>query len=83
VMTVQPGFGGQAFNDAGVAKIAALARRRAEGAGDYLISVDGGINAATGRTCREAGADILVSGSWLFAAEDRAARIAALRGAAG
>jgi len=80
VMTVQPGFGGQAFNEAGVAKIAELARRRAAGEGAYLINVDGGINAHTGRTCREAGADILVSGSWLFKAEDRAARIAQLRG---
>ncbi len=82
VMTVQPGFGGQAFDPAGVAKIAELARRRAAGEGDFLINVDGGINADTGRTCREAGADILVSGSWLFGAEDRAARIALLRGGA-
>ncbi|MBE0566993.1 MAG: ribulose-phosphate 3-epimerase, partial [Krumholzibacteria bacterium] len=78
VMTVQPGFGGQAFDPAGVAKIAELARRRAAGAGDFLINVDGGINADTGRVCREAGADILVSGSWLFGAGDRGARIALL-----
>ncbi|MFO7610412.1 MAG: ribulose-phosphate 3-epimerase [Candidatus Krumholzibacteriia bacterium] len=83
VMTVQPGFGGQAFDPAGVAKIAELARRRAAGEGEFLINVDGGINADTGRVCREAGADILVSGSWLFGAEDRAARIAQLRGGAG
>ncbi len=80
VMTVQPGFGGQSFDPAGVAKIAELARRRAAGEGDFLISVDGGINAETGRTCRDAGADILVSGSWLFGAEDRAARMAQLAG---
>lgn len=83
VMTVQPGFGGQAFDPAGVAKIAELARRRAAGEGDFLINVDGGINAETGRVCREAGADILVSGSWLFGAEDRAARVAQLRGGVG
>jgi len=81
VMTVQPGFGGQAFNPAGVEKIAELARRRAGGAGEFLISVDGGINAETGLTCREAGADILVSGSWLFKAEDREAAVGTLRGA--
>jgi ribulose-phosphate 3-epimerase len=80
VMTVQPGFGGQSFDPAGVGKIAELARRRAAGEGDFLISVDGGINAQTGRTCRDAGADILVSGSWLFGAEDRAARMAQLAG---
>lgn len=83
VMTVQPGFGGQAFDPAGVAKVAELARRRAAGEGEFLINVDGGINAETGRACREAGADILVSGSWLFGAEDRAARVARLRGGAG
>lgn len=80
VMTVQPGFGGQSFDDRGVAKIAELARRRAAGEGDYLINVDGGINAETGARCREAGADILVSGSWLLKAEDRAAATAQLRG---
>jgi ribulose-phosphate 3-epimerase len=80
VMSVQPGFGGQSFDPGAVAKIAALAdRRRAEGH-DFLISIDGGINDETGPMCREAGADILVSGSWLFGAEDRAARTALLRG---
>ena len=80
VMTVQPGFGGQSFDPAGVAKIAELARRRDAGEGEFLINVDGGINADTGRTCREAGADILVSGSWLFGAQDKVRRIGQLRG---
>ena len=80
VMTVQPGFGGQSFDPAGVEKIAELARRRAAGDGEYLISVDGGINEVTGARCREAGADILVSGSWLLKAEDRTAAAALLRG---
>ena len=80
VMSVEPGFGGQVFNPVAVDKISELARRRESGGHDFLISVDGGINAETGPECRQAGADILVSGSWLFGAEDRAARIDLLRG---
>ena len=80
VMTVQPGFGGQSFNPVGVEKIADLAARRAAGEGDFLINVDGGINDETGRLCRQAGADILVSGSWLCKAADRTAAVRALRG---
>lgn len=81
VMSVQPGFGGQEFNPVAVEKIAELNRRRASEGFDFLINVDGGINAETGPLCRAAGADILVSGSWLFGAEDRAERIARLHGA--
>ena len=78
VMSVEPGFGGQEFDPTAVDKIAELDhRRQSEGRG-FLISVDGGINQQTGALCREAGADILVSGSWLFGAEDRAARVAQL-----
>ena len=80
VMTVQPGFGGQSFNPVGVEKIAELARRRAAGEGEFLINVDGGINDETGQQCREAGADILVSGSWLCRASDRSAATRILRG---
>jgi ribulose-phosphate 3-epimerase len=80
VMTVQPGFGGQSFNPVGVEKIAELDRRRKEEGIDFLINVDGGINDETGALCRQAGADILVSGSWLLGAEDRRARAALLKG---
>ncbi len=80
VMTVRPGFGGQEFDPVGLEKIRALAEARKAGAGDFLISVDGGINADTGRRCREAGADILVSGSWLFHQADPQEGISRLRG---
>ena len=53
--------------------------REAEGL-EFLINVDGGINDETGMVCRQAGADILVSGSWLVGAEDRAQRVIQLRG---
>lgn len=79
-MTVQPGFGGQAFAAAGLQKIADLAAWRGQEGHAFLISVDGGIDDTTGAACRRAGADILVSGSWLLKARDRRAGIAALRG---
>ena len=80
VMTVQPGFGGQAFDSAGLEKISRLKRWRSDRGYAYQISVDGGINGETGPICREAGADIIVSGSWLLGAEDRAAHARLLRG---
>ncbi len=80
VMSVEPGFGGQKFDPVAVDKISELDRRRQSEGREFLVSVDGGINEQTGAHCREAGADILVSGSWLFRAEDRASRIALLRG---
>jgi len=80
VMSVPPGFGGQPFDPAAPDRIAALREARREQGGRWLISVDGGINDRTGALCRGAGADILVSGSWLLKAPDRAARTALLRG---
>ena len=79
VMTVQPGFGGQAFDPRGLEKIAALAALRARDRLAFEISVDGGVNDATAARCLAAGADILVSGSYLFKAKDRAAAVATLR----
>ena len=80
VMSVEPGFGGQKFNPGAVEKIAELDRRRQAEGLEFMINVDGGINSETGQICREAGADILVSGSWLFGAEDRQQRVELLRG---
>jgi len=62
VMTVHPGFGGQAFLPEMLPKIRAL---RAA-APNLPIIVDGGINPETGRQCVEAGANILVAGNSLF-----------------
>ena len=62
VMTVNPGFGGQAFIPATLEKIRELRRR----APQLDISVDGGINPVTGRQCVEAGANVLVAGNALF-----------------
>lgn len=79
VMSVEPGYGGQAFIPEAVDRITALAERRAAGMGDFAISVDGGINGSTGAACLDAGADLLVSGSYLFRADDRRAAVASLR----
>lgn len=75
VMTVHPGFGGQAFIEAGVPKIAEVARRLPA----VDISVDGGINAETGARCAAAGANVLLAGSFLFQAADMGDAIADLR----
>lgn len=64
VMSVEPGFGGQKFMDAALEKIYDLVQYRNDR--KYLIEVDGGINESTSKACFEAGADILVSGSYLF-----------------
>jgi ribulose-phosphate 3-epimerase len=78
VMTVEPGFGGQAYMPAMTAKIAAA--RALIGSRPIRLQVDGGIGLSTRATVMNAGADALVAGSALFQSADRAAAIAALRG---
>lgn len=80
VMTVEPGFGGQSFMADQLPKIRQLAEVRAARGLDFLIEVDGGVNAETAALCREAGADVLVAGSAVFGAKDPAAAVAAIRG---
>ena len=75
IMSVEPGFGGQAFMDSALPKIKALK----EQAPALPISVDGGINAQTAKLCREAGADVLVAGSYFFGASDPKAAADSLR----
>lgn len=74
VMTVEPGFGGQAFMPEAVPKVQAL---RAWFNGD--IAVDGGINAKTGRLCAEAGANVFVAGTYVFRAESYQCAIQSLK----
>jgi ribulose-phosphate 3-epimerase len=79
VMTVNPGFGGQAFISSQLPKIATL-RRMIEASGrDIVLQVDGGITAATAGPALAAGADCLIAGTAVFGAPDYAAAIAALR----
>ena len=64
VMSVEPGFGGQKFQQESIKKIADL--KELIGRKKVLISVDGGINDVTAPACVYAGADILVAGSYVF-----------------
>lgn len=79
LMTVNPGFGGQSYIDSVTDKIRRAADLRRRRGLDFLIEVDGGINAETGRKAAEAGADILVAGSYVFKSEDAAKAISSLR----
>jgi ribulose-phosphate 3-epimerase len=80
VMTVHPGFGGQAFRPEMMEKVKrAKAWRDAHG-GKLHIEVDGGINAETARTSIEHGANVLVAGTSIFRAEDYGKAIRELRG---
>jgi ribulose-phosphate 3-epimerase len=72
-MTVQPGFGGQAFRADVLPKIAQLALWRSVGSLDFSIEVDGGIDLASAAECRAAGADKFVAGTSFFRSSDRAA----------
>ncbi|MCM1533556.1 MAG: ribulose-phosphate 3-epimerase [Corallococcus sp.] len=75
IMSVEPGFGGQAFIESSLDKIRE-ARRLFP---DALIEVDGGINAVTAKKAIEAGADILVAGSAVMQASNRKEIISELR----
>ena len=79
VMSVEPGFGGQKFMDNSLAKIATLRKAIDDNHYSCLIEVDGGINVETGKLCRQAGADILVAGSYLFGQKDIKERMESLR----
>jgi len=75
VMSVEPGFGGQEFMESALPKIKELREKKPE----LDISVDGGINAETAKLTREAGANILVAGNYIFKAENREEGIKSLR----
>ena len=66
VMSVNPGFGGQAFLDSQLDKIARLRRRIDESGRIIDLEVDGGINHETARRATDAGADVLVAGTASF-----------------
>jgi ribulose-phosphate 3-epimerase len=79
VMTVNPGFGGQAFIEGQIPKIAAVRRLIAASGRDIRLEVDGGVTAETAPLCIAAGADVLVAGTAVFGQRDYAGAIAALR----
>ncbi len=81
VMTVEPGFGGQSFMADMLDKVRTIRGWIDERGLDCALEVDGGVDAETAPRCIEAGATVLVAGSAVFGRADRAAAIAAIRGA--
>lgn len=79
IMTVNPGFGGQAFIPEMLEKVAKVAQLRDEKGYDFDIEVDGGVDNETIKACYDAGANIFVAGSYLFKASDLAAQVETLR----
>ncbi len=80
VMTVNPGFGGQKFIDNGIEKIKFLKDYKEKYHLNYEIEVDGGVNEVTAKTCIDAGADVLVAGSYFFKHKDLSIPTSVLRG---
>ena len=70
LMSVNPGFGGQKFIGNTIDKVRRLRRLIDERGSEAIIEIDGGVNLATGALLAEAGADVLVSGSAIFDAND-------------
>lgn len=81
VMTVEPGFGGQAFMPDMMEKVRAAAAERAKKSLAFVIEVDGGIGVETGPVARAAGADVFVAGNSVFRAPKPLEALAALRAA--
>jgi ribulose-phosphate 3-epimerase len=79
VMTVEPGFGGQEFRAEVLPKVRAARRRVESGHLRVAIEVDGGVNEDTIAAAAEAGADVFVAGSAVFAADDPEKAIRELR----
>ena len=79
VMSVNPGFGGQKFIDHSYAKVANLKEMILKKGCSTQIEVDGGVTGQNARRLVEAGADILVAGSFVFNAPDPIATIASLK----
>ncbi len=79
IMSVNPGFGGQSFIENTYRKVARLAQLRAELHADFLIEIDGGVQLHNAPKLVEAGADILVAGSFVFNSENPLKTIADLK----
>ena len=75
IMTVNAGFGGQKFQDIGLSKIEHVRKYAEEQNPKMDISVDGGINRETGKSCVDAGVTVLAAGSSLFKSPDMRAEI--------
>jgi ribulose-phosphate 3-epimerase len=79
VMSVEPGFAGQSFLDSALPKLEYLKQQKNRHHHHYLIEVDGGINDKTGALCAQAGAEVLVAGTYVFKSPNREAAIGGLK----
>lgn len=79
VMSVKPGKGGQKFMEEILYKIETLKDIREENNYHYIISVDGGINEEKAKLCKDSGADMVVSGSYVVLSDNYEDKINSLR----
>ena len=79
IMSVNPGFGGQSFIERTYDKVAQLKEMIRRNKANTLIEIDGGVTNKNAKQLAEAGADILVAGSYVFSAHDPIATIADLK----
>ena len=70
IMSVNPGFGGQSFINNTYNKVKGLADLRKQNKNNFLIEIDGGVNSENAKNLVDAGADVLVAGSFVFQSED-------------
>lgn len=82
IMSVEPGFSGQSYIEGSEERVAEVVRLARAAGASPLIQVDGGIGVATAPRVAAAGADVLVCGNAVFAAEDPSAALVAVRDAA-
>jgi ribulose-phosphate 3-epimerase len=79
LMSINPGFGGQKFEPVTIDRVKKLRKMIDEQGLDTLIEIDGGVNQETGKQLVEAGADVLVAGSYVFNANNPVETIAGLK----
>ena len=80
VMSVEPGFGGQKFMPDSLEKIRYYSALKEEKGYSYVIEIDGGVGAGNADIVREAGTELIVAGSAVFGAKDRAEAVSAIKG---
>ena len=80
LMSVNPGFGGQKFIENTYRKTEMLSEWRSKNGYDFLIEIDGGVNAGNAKKLVDAGADVLVAGNFVFSSENPSQTISDLKG---
>ena len=78
-MSVEPGYGGQTFQEEAISKIEELKEYRDREQLDFLIEVDGGIDEETVSLVKKAGCDIVVAGTYILQAKDKKEAVAILK----